>query len=941
MRARRPAGTRDRPPCWRGRRARESNARVYGRHFPIAVEEASGSFVRDVDGNVFIDFLTGAGVLSLGHGHPELVEVATEQLGRFCHGLDLPSPAKDAFTTAQLSMLPEGMRDRMRVHFCGPTGANAVDAALKLCKTATGRGDVVAFSGPCGRAGRPGAGPRVAGWADRRARRPRRLRGAAASASQRHRRRRRHRLRHPRRGRRALHGVLRGALPSTPDCPVRARLARRPGPERRYRTTVVSTALPPGGSSGAAAVPVPGRPDPRILVDGAHGRHQRWWRPGERLEHLFEQRCEQLRAEDRPTGSASTRRGLRSPTPPSTPARTSSRDTCCHVFPYSHSADCPLDLRRGARDRAGRGRHLRAGTRHHRARRLLQPPHRRRDGRGDDALRAHLRERLPPYMVPAYLEHLPVVPMTTADKADRKALPPPTTRRTADGGVRRAHRADRDRARRAARRDARPGAGLDRRPPLRRPRRELAAPRAVRRTGARADHAAADRDAGHVPAPHRDRARGARRRRACRPTPPRCPRAAPRPREGASEAAPAAHLLCGAVQLVLFLVSVTVASGVIVVALEWLRRAATFVDLWQRSMVVSTATFGGYSRAVDGGEVAAGRALEGRGVPAVGSALPAVLGRAADPAGQPARRVRGVAALQPVPAVPRRPRRRRRRRHDPRRPGVHGPAHDRARRGRPEGRASQRLPRRRGAHPDRPDHDRRRRGGRRAVGARHRCRAGRPCPAGHASSLQSGQVVPDGESWHGSPAVRCDVDYRLVRPRGAAAAPVRLRAVAAGERPGPVRPARPRAGPALPRAHPGAPAADRARYDDGRRPRRRTCRCSATSRRCSSAGSSPGSCSSPPSRAWCTGACARTPSTPSTGSATGCTGSSRGRRTPASTACCSATARRSCTTCGSSGTGSAGRWCRAARTSGSRCGTRTPTSAGSAAGRWCRTACRS
>ncbi len=138
---------RARPRCWPGRSSRESNARVYGRHFPIAVEEASGSFVRDVDGNVFIDFLTGAGVLSLGHGHPELVEVAAEQLGRFCHGLDLPSPAKDAFTTAQLSMLPDGMRDRMRVHFCGPTGANAVDAALKLCKTATGRGDVVAFSG--------------------------------------------------------------------------------------------------------------------------------------------------------------------------------------------------------------------------------------------------------------------------------------------------------------------------------------------------------------------------------------------------------------------------------------------------------------------------------------------------------------------------------------------------------------------------------------------------------------------------------------------------------------------------------------------------------------------------------------------------------------------------------------------------------------------------
>jgi diaminobutyrate-2-oxoglutarate transaminase len=125
----------------------ESNARVYGRHFPIAVDEAHGSFLRDVDGNVFIDFLTGAGVLSLGHCHPELVEVASAQLRRFGHGLDLPSPAKDAFVQAQLSMLPGRMAERTRIHFCGPTGANAVDAAIKLCKTATGRRDVVSFQG--------------------------------------------------------------------------------------------------------------------------------------------------------------------------------------------------------------------------------------------------------------------------------------------------------------------------------------------------------------------------------------------------------------------------------------------------------------------------------------------------------------------------------------------------------------------------------------------------------------------------------------------------------------------------------------------------------------------------------------------------------------------------------------------------------------------------
>lgn len=126
---------------------RESNARVYPRHFPIAIADAHGSFVRDLDGNVFIDFLAGAGVLSLGHNHPELVEAVTGQLGVLSHGLDLPTPAKDAFVEAQLSMLPASMRDRTKVHFCGPTGANAVEAAIKLCKTATGRGDIVSFQG--------------------------------------------------------------------------------------------------------------------------------------------------------------------------------------------------------------------------------------------------------------------------------------------------------------------------------------------------------------------------------------------------------------------------------------------------------------------------------------------------------------------------------------------------------------------------------------------------------------------------------------------------------------------------------------------------------------------------------------------------------------------------------------------------------------------------
>ncbi len=126
---------------------RESNARSYPRRLPIAVRRAEGTLVEDVDGNVYLDFLSGAGVLSLGHNHPEIVAAVTQQLSVFTHGLDLPTPVKDRFTELQLEMLPESMRDRMKVHFCGPTGANGVEAAIKLCKIATGRENIIAFQG--------------------------------------------------------------------------------------------------------------------------------------------------------------------------------------------------------------------------------------------------------------------------------------------------------------------------------------------------------------------------------------------------------------------------------------------------------------------------------------------------------------------------------------------------------------------------------------------------------------------------------------------------------------------------------------------------------------------------------------------------------------------------------------------------------------------------
>jgi diaminobutyrate-2-oxoglutarate transaminase len=125
----------------------ESNARTYPRRLPIAVRRASGSRLEDVDGNVYIDFLSGAGALILGHNHPELVDAVRRQLDDFVHGLDLPTPIKAEFTNRQLGMLPEAMRDRMKLHFCGPTGANGVEAAIKLAKIHTGRPGIISFQG--------------------------------------------------------------------------------------------------------------------------------------------------------------------------------------------------------------------------------------------------------------------------------------------------------------------------------------------------------------------------------------------------------------------------------------------------------------------------------------------------------------------------------------------------------------------------------------------------------------------------------------------------------------------------------------------------------------------------------------------------------------------------------------------------------------------------
>jgi len=141
------------PPGPRARRLlerqaqRESNARTYPRSLPLAVARAQGATIEDVDGNVYIDCLGGAGALNVGHGHPEVLEAVERQMRRAIHTLDLPSPVKDAFTEKILSILPAPLQRTAKIQFSGPTGSDAIEGAIKLVKTFTGRRTILAFQG--------------------------------------------------------------------------------------------------------------------------------------------------------------------------------------------------------------------------------------------------------------------------------------------------------------------------------------------------------------------------------------------------------------------------------------------------------------------------------------------------------------------------------------------------------------------------------------------------------------------------------------------------------------------------------------------------------------------------------------------------------------------------------------------------------------------------
>ncbi|QIL90120.1 diaminobutyrate--2-oxoglutarate transaminase [Microbulbifer sp. SH-1] len=126
----------------------ESEVMSYARAFPRVFNKAQGEYLYDEEGNQYLDFLAGAGTLNYGHNNPLFKEALLEYIQQdgITHGLDLHTKAKREFleTFYEKILKPRDMSYVMQ--FTGPTGTNAVEAALKIARKYKGRENIISFT---------------------------------------------------------------------------------------------------------------------------------------------------------------------------------------------------------------------------------------------------------------------------------------------------------------------------------------------------------------------------------------------------------------------------------------------------------------------------------------------------------------------------------------------------------------------------------------------------------------------------------------------------------------------------------------------------------------------------------------------------------------------------------------------------------------------------
>ena len=126
----------------------ESNVRSYCRSFPTVFSQARAATLIDERGREYIDFLSGAGTLNYGHNNPVLKRALLEYIEAdgVVHGLDMATSAKRRFLETFERVILQPRKLSYKVQFTGPTGANAVEAALKIARNVKNRSNVISFT---------------------------------------------------------------------------------------------------------------------------------------------------------------------------------------------------------------------------------------------------------------------------------------------------------------------------------------------------------------------------------------------------------------------------------------------------------------------------------------------------------------------------------------------------------------------------------------------------------------------------------------------------------------------------------------------------------------------------------------------------------------------------------------------------------------------------
>lgn len=127
----------------------ESEVRSYCRHFPVLFERAKMSNLITKDGEEYLDFFSGAGALNYGHNNEMIISAIMDYLNNdgIIHGLDMYTTAKLSFMKyfEEKILFPRKLDYKMM--FCGPTGTNANEAAMKLARKYKKRNNIFTFMG--------------------------------------------------------------------------------------------------------------------------------------------------------------------------------------------------------------------------------------------------------------------------------------------------------------------------------------------------------------------------------------------------------------------------------------------------------------------------------------------------------------------------------------------------------------------------------------------------------------------------------------------------------------------------------------------------------------------------------------------------------------------------------------------------------------------------